>query len=270
MVALADGAWLAGVIVPIGSRRFGNDRSCAATRDPAVRAISRRAGAIGAHWYLAALRAASVWTLASEVVRQRRLVYLIDGQALDLLLVIERLVAAGGGAKRDELDRLLFTGEPPLPLTEAEFRGALGPENYSAYLNYFYGVTVEEALHCAVELEAAKAHALDASASIGIYERIYGRSLSDLLSAYAEERGDNPPRRLAWPAYKSFTYWLFRWRVRTSVAPRVASDTRKALALLRQLRGPGAGSPDPLRPDADAMPEDTPASATVVDIERPV
>ena len=224
--------------------------------------------ALGAHWYLAALRAASVWTLASEVVRQRRLVYLIDGQALDLLLVVERLVAAGGGAKADELDRLLFAGEPPLPLTEAEFRDALGPESYSAYLNYFYGITVEEALHGAVEIEAAKAHALDASASFGIHERIYGRSLAELLAAYAEERGENPPRRLAWPAYKSFTYWLFRRRVRTSVAPRVASDTRKALDYLRRLRGPGGGSPDPLRPDADAMPEHTPESANVVDLQR--
>ena len=225
--------------------------------------------ALGAHWYPAALRAAGVWTLRSEIVRQRRLVYLIDGQALDLLLVIERLVAAGGGAKRHELDRLLFIGEPPIPLTEAEFRDALGPEGYSAYLNYFYGVTVEEALHCAVELEAAKAHALDASASMGIYERIYGRSLSDLLAAYAEERGESPPQRLAWPAYKSFTYWLFRLRVRASVAPRIASDTRKALDYLRRLRGTGGGSPDPLRPDADASSDPTAAPPTIIDIRRP-
>ncbi len=225
--------------------------------------------ALGAHWYLAALRAAGVWTLRSEVVRQRRLVYLIDGQALDLLLVIERLVTAGGGAKAGERDRLLFTGEPPIPLTEAEFRDALGPEGYSAYLNYFYGVTVEEALHCAAELELAKAHALDASASLGIHERIYGRSLSDLLAAYAEERGKDSPRRLAWPAYKSFTYWLFRWRVRTSVAPRIASDTRKALNFLRRLRGPGGGSPDPLRPDADAISDPTAAPPNIIEIRRP-
>ncbi len=226
--------------------------------------------ALGAHWYLAALRAAGAWTLRSEIVRQRRLVYLIDGQALDLLLVVERLVAAGGGAARAELDRLLFTGEPPILLTESEFRDALGPDSYSAYLTYFYGVTVEEALHCAVELEAAKSHALDASASLGIHERIYGRSLGELLAAYAEERGDNPPSRLAWPAYKSFIYWLFRLRVRTSVAPRVASDTRKALDLLRRLRGPEGGSPDPLRPQADAGPENIPTAANVIDLERPV
>ena len=219
--------------------------------------------ALGAHWYLAALRAAGVWTLASEVVRQRRLVYLIDGQALDLLLVIERLVGAGGGAKAAELDRLLFDGEPPIALGKSEFHDALGPASYTAYLNYFYGITVEEALHCAVELEAAKSHALDASAGLGLYERIYGRSLPELLAAHAIERGASPPRRLAWPVYKSFTFWLFRWRVRTCVAPRVASDTRKALNYLRQVRGPGGGSPDPLRPDADAIPPG------VLDLQRP-
>ena len=225
--------------------------------------------ALGTHWYLAALRAAGDWTLASEVVRQRRLVYLIDGQALDLLLVIERLVAAGGGAKADELHRLLFNGEPPITLTATEFRDALGPTSHTAYLNYFFGVTVEEALHCTVELEAAKAHALDASASLGLYERIYGRSLPELLAAYAEERGQTPPRRLAWPAYKSFTYWLFRWRVRTCVAPRVASDTRKAIAYLRRLRGPGPSSPDPLRPETNPMSEGGAASADVVDLVQP-
>ena len=224
--------------------------------------------ALGTHWYLAALRAAAVWTLDSEVVRQRRLVYLIDGQALDLLLVIERLVAAGGGAKADELERLLFDGEPPIALSEAEFRDALGPASYTAYLNAFYGITVEEALHCAVELEAAKSHALDASAGLGLYERIYGRSLPELLAAHAAERGASAPRRLAWPTYKSFTYWLFRWRVRTCVAPRVASDTRKALSYLRQMRGPGSGSLDPLRPDADTTVETGAAPAGVVDLQH--
>ena len=83
-----------------------------------------------------------------------------------------------------------------------------------------------------------------------------------------QERGASAPRRLAWPTYKSFTYWLFRWRVRTCVAPRVASDTRKALNYLRQMRGPGSGSLDPLRPDADTTVETGAAPAGVVDLQH--
>ena len=159
--------------------------------------------------------------------------------------------------------------QPPIALSEAEFRDALGPASYTAYLNSFYGITVEEALHCAVELEAAKSHALDASAGLGLYERIYGRSLPELLAAHAAgARRRSAPRRLAWPTYKSFTYWLFRWRVRTCVAPRVASDTRKALNYLRQMRGPGGGSPDPLRPDMGTTVETSAAPAGVVDLQH--
>ena len=64
--------------------------------------------ALGTHWYLAALHAAGEWTLTAESVQGRRLTYLINRQALDLLLIIEGLVATGGGAPPDELRRLLF------------------------------------------------------------------------------------------------------------------------------------------------------------------
>ena len=205
--------------------------------------------ALGTHWYLAALHAAGEWTLTAESVQGRRLTYLINRQALDLLLIIERLVATGGGAPSDELRRLLFACDPPLHVGKSQFHDALGPVNYKAYLNYFYGITVEEALLSAVEVEATKTHALDTYASQGLYERVYGRPLVELLEDHAESRGVSTPRRLAWPEYKSFTYWLFQYRVRTHLPPRVASDTRKALDYLRTLRAVSGGSPDPLRPD---------------------
>jgi hypothetical protein len=31
---------------------------------------------------------------------------------------------------------------------------------------------------------------------------------------------------------KEFTYWLFKYRVKTSEKPKIASDTKKALALM--------------------------------------
>ncbi len=225
----------------------------------------------GAEWYLAALRAAREWRTESETLRGRRVSYLVGGEALDLLLVIERLAAEQRSRiDRHELRGLIFGGEPPMFVPEATFATALGPVRYKAYLNFFYGVTVEEALLSAAELEVSKSHALDALGSRDPYERIYAASRDELLVAFGEQRGSPVRERLAWPDAKEFTYWLFRYRLRTQPPPRMASDTKKALDLLRELRGlaPGA-SPDPLRPDAsDGFTEpEALGSPFVVDVE---
>ena len=46
----------------------------------------------------------------------------------------------------EEIDRLLFSHWPSFGIDEEEFRRLLGPHKYSAYLNYWYGIVVEEAL----------------------------------------------------------------------------------------------------------------------------
>ncbi len=222
---------------------------------------------LGAHWYVAALRAVSVWSLASEIVQRRRVHYLVGGDALDLLRVIERLLAVcPDRVERTERRRLLFSGEPPLRVPEIEFAAALGPLKYKAYLNYFFGVTVEEALLHVAERELEKAHRLDGTRTRDAYTRVYHSGLAELLSAFAEQRGRQVGRRLLWPEAKEFTYWLFRYRLRTQVPARMASDTRKALDYLRSLRGVGPeSSPDPLRPDAlDAAVSPGAASAPAV------
>ncbi len=225
----------------------------------------------GAEWYLAALRAARDWRNESETLRGRRVSYLVGGEALDLLLVIERLAAEQRPRiDRNQLRRLIFGGEPPMVVPEATFATALGPVRYKAYLNFFYGVTAEEALLHVAELEVSKTHALDVSGSRDPYERIYGEPRGELLVAFGEQRRSPVRERLAWPDAKEFTYWLFRYRLRTQPPPRMASDTKKALDLLRELRGlaPDA-SPDPLRPDAaDGLAgPDAVGSPLVVDVE---
>ncbi len=215
-------------------------------------ATFKRALDDGVPWFLAALRAASDWTMSDEVFRRRRLHYLIGGEALDLVLVIERLVAAEPGrVDRAELRHLQFAGEPPAGVPEPAFAAALGQLRYKAYLNHFYGITVEEALLHLAELEAAKAGRLDAQSGRDPLLRIYGGSLGELLAAFGQERGSSVGPRFAWHDSKEFTYWLFRYRLRSHVPARVASDTKRALGHLRALRGVGSeDSPDPLRPGA--------------------
>ncbi len=229
--------------------------------------------AAGRHWYLAALLAAGQWRLASEVRHGRRRTYLVAGQALDLILLLDRLAAARpDAAPRRERNALRFQGRPPLRVPAAAFARALGPARHKAYLNHFYGVDVEEALLHAVELEQAKAHVLDRARG-SAYRAVYGYSLADLWAAYLAERGMRPPARVRWDVWKDFTYWRFRLRLRTQVQPRIASDTRKGLALLRRLRNvPSNGSPDPLRPDAPPDPSAAPtakpaASTKIIDLD---
>ena len=226
--------------------------------------------AAGAHWYPAALRACGQWRLASETHQGRRLTYLIALEALDLVLLIDRIASTRRDAvPRKERNALRFQGRPPVYVSSHALADALGPTRYKAYLNHFYGIDVEEAVVHAVELEAAKAHPLD-RASTDAYRLVYGQSLRDLLAAYRAARALSQGERVRWDVWKDFTYWRFRLRLRTQIPARVASDTRKGIALLQRLRGVGNDeSPDPLRPGAgpDEAPT-APANTPVIDLRR--
>ena len=179
----------------------------------------RSSVAAGDHWYLALLKTMARWDQAEEVVGGRRYRYLIGGEAFDWLLLAERLV--------EELD-------------EEEFQTLIGTPKYQAYLNYLYGVVVEEALQLAVEEEIAKeqhAHVWSAAPvdGAGVFQRIYGRSQPELLREFQEERGLAGTDKLDLDALKEFTYWLFKRRVKTHEGARVASDTRKGLAALSRV-----------------------------------
>ena len=195
----------------------------------------------GEHWYLALLKTMARWEQAEEVVDGRRFRYLIGGEAFDWLLLAERLVdEVDGVASAAEREALLFHGRPPLELDEEEFQALIGTPKYQAYLNYLYGVVVEEALQLAVEEEVAKeqqAHVWSAASldDGGVFPRIYGRSQAELLREFQKERGLAPKDALGLDELKEFTYWLFKYRVRSGEGARVASDTRKGLAALSRV-----------------------------------
>ena len=195
----------------------------------------------GEHWYVALLKAMSRWTAAEEVIGDRRYRYLIGGEAFDWLLLAERLIdELGDAVTPEERETLLFHGHPPLEIDDDEFQNLIGTPKYQAYLNYLYGVVVEEALQYAVEEEMAKEHhahvwsasTLDNSSS---YPRIYGKTLTELLEEFQIERDMAVSEKIDYADFKEFTYWLFKYRVRTGEGARVASDTRKGLAALSRL-----------------------------------
>jgi hypothetical protein len=204
-------------------------------------AYFRETVSAGDHWYVALLKTMSRWTVAEEVLDDRRYRYLIGGEAFDWLLLAERLLeGAGVECGEEERDALLFNGHPPLEIEDDEFQMLIGTPKYQAYLNFLYGVVVEEALQYAVEQEMAKeqhSHVWSAAQvdNAGSYARIYGRNLPELREEFQRERGLAVTDNVDYTDLKEFTYWLFKYRVRNGEGARVASDTRKGLAALSGL-----------------------------------
>jgi hypothetical protein len=195
----------------------------------------------GDHWYFALLKTMARWDQAEEIVGGRRYRYLIGGEAFDWLLLAERLMEELDGAVGErERTALLFHGRPPLEIDEDEFQTLIGTPKYQAHLNYLYGVVVEEALQLAVEEEIAKeSHAQVWSAAhadhLAVFDRIYGKTQDELVADFLKERKQEATDKFDMSDFKEFTYWLFKYRVRSCDPARVASDTRKGLATLSRV-----------------------------------
>jgi hypothetical protein len=208
----------------------------------------------GGPWFHALLKAIARWRLPEEMVGERRYRYLVGGEAFDWLLLAERILdELSDVIPSVEKDALLYHARPPEDITPDDFRRAIGPAKYRAYLNYLYGVTVEEALQLTYEEELDKerrAHvwAKDVYEST-VYQRIYGSTREELLTTFRTERGLGMSETISLDELKEFTYWLFKFRLRTCAPPRVASDTTRGLerlAKLEALRRPSASTLMPL------------------------
>ena len=150
----------------------------------------------GKHWYIALLEAIGLWKAAAETHNRRTYRYLIAGEAFDWLLLAERLCEAVDGLlPDDEKLSLLFHGKPPLNLTAKKFKTLVGDAKYHQYLNYFYGITVEEALISVVQEEVRKERLIlgynneEHNTIDEVYRRIYGTTRAVLLKQFRRDQG---------------------------------------------------------------------------------
>ncbi len=242
----------------------------------------RAAVRAGVPWPQALLEAVALWTAPREVHRERTYRYLIQGEALDWLTLSERLGAelaemapeatvehfphappdpAHGEPVKpsrsvptaEELERLLFQGRLPAEVTPEEFKDWMGSNKYRAYLNYWYGVVVEEALQQAVEDDVRKRRlALCYPDHEDLVEEafthLYGQTRCALLKEYRQEAGIPQRTALTLADGKEFTYWLSKRRFKLWDPARIASDTRKGIRKLKQLEQ----APGPLAAEAEA------------------
>jgi hypothetical protein len=196
--------------------------------------------ASGQHWYVALLGSIGLWSSGTEQTTERTFNYLIDGEAFDWLLLAERLCAtADPMLPENEKHALLFQGIPPITLSAAEVKKLIGEKKYTQYLNYFYGVTVEEALILAVHEEIDKERHVSglhkwAEVTDELYLRVYDATKEKLLKEFRDQKGYADLKSTSITELKEFTYWLFKYRVKRHEKARIASDTKKALDYLKQ------------------------------------
>lgn len=195
----------------------------------------------GEPWFDALMQAIALWERPSESVEGREYRYLIGGEAFDWLLLAERLLeSTSGRIPARDVERLLFEGRAPRDVDDHALRELIGENKHRAHLNYLYGVTVEEALQYAIELELSKERRT-VSIEDGeprrdpVFERIYDRTRAELLREFRDAQRLPQSDVISMTELREFMYWLFKYRVAHQEPPRVASDTRKALAHLSQM-----------------------------------
>ncbi|MCJ7792284.1 MAG: hypothetical protein MUP49_07770 [Dehalococcoidia bacterium] len=211
------------------------------TRD--TQAIQRLKSAIaeGKNWYVALLEAIRLWSSPEENYSGRHYQYLVDNEAFDWLVLTERLCEELDGLiPEKERINLLFFGIPPIELSKDEFKNLIGASKYQAHLNYFYGILVEKFLLLSVTEEIRKKkRVLGLNNDNGVvdeaYQCIYGATQFALLKQFRKERHYPQLRSISVSELNEFTYWLFKYRIKTRDKSCVASDTKKALTKLHEI-----------------------------------
>lgn len=197
--------------------------------------------ATGCDWPEALLDAMVVWTVPQEVHAGRVFNYFIAGEAFDWILLAERLIdATDGMVPEEEREDLLFYGKFPHRFDVERIQEILGGHKYRGYLNYYYGVTVEEALQLACELEAEKRDASNgfrhrSDYSKEAFARIYRKPRFELLRMFLDSDGSGPDSLSSVAEHRAFTYWLFKYRWANSDKAKIASDTNKGLRQLERM-----------------------------------
>ncbi len=191
-------------------------------------------------WYLALLEAINLWTSTEEYYKGRHYQYLINKEAFDWLLLAERLCEeVKESIPEQEIVDLLFFDRPPIELTREKFKELIGSAKYQAYLNYLYGILMEDMLILTVVEEIRKRKrslglSKDGDTLDEAFLHIYGEKQIELLSQYKKEKNRPALKTIDLAEIREFTYWLFKQRIKRSDKSCVASDTKKALLQLHR------------------------------------
>ena len=204
-----------------------------------------------ADWAMDMMASIRAWDLSSEVVGKRKFTYLIGGEAFDYLSLLERLAGdPKTNLKKSNLEELLFYGHLPSHGMKDEIKNHLGWKKYRAYLNYWYGVVIEQCLQYVVEIEVAKefrAKGISEPNDLGniVFHRLYGEESAVLFRKFCCDTKRTYKESLTVAELEEYTYWLSKYRFEESDQSRFASDTLKGLSYFESLndrmRSTGSG-----------------------------
>ena len=196
----------------------------------------------GKNWYVALLEAIQLWSSPEEDYDGQHYQYLVDGEAFDWLILAGRLCEELDGliSEKERVD-LLFFRKAPIELSKDEFKNLIGDAKYQVYLNYFYGILVEQFLVLTVIEEIRKKERVlglnnDGGIVDEAYQRIYGATQEELLKHFRRDKHYPHRRSIDLSELNEFTYWLFKQRMKRCDKSCFASDTKKALTKLHHYR----------------------------------
>ena len=171
--------------------------------------------------------------------------FFISGEAFDWPLLAQRLCAAANDLiPGNEREDLLLMGRLPDRLAPRSvgdlMKERLGVDKYRGYLNFHYGVTVEEALLHAVEGEVRKRNVSGGARyrtdeTEEAFERLYGAPRDQLVAEFRADTGARLGKGMSLRQGRELTYWLFGYRVKHSDQAKMASDTKKGLDQMAKL-----------------------------------
>jgi len=167
----------------------------------------------------------------------------ISGEAFNLKLSLKLYYSEFKNL--DEIDDYLFI---PYDFNQKErdiIKRLMGAKLYSAHLNYFYGIVVENAIREILRLEIEKKrsyHNYDNDSEINdkVFDLIYGKKNKDLWAEFCtyERLGSKSyyvPNKIYSLEYDSFTYWLSKKRIKSCAPELNASLISRGLNYLKRI-----------------------------------
>ena len=172
-------------------------------------------------WQISILNEISNWDMNNK--KQKDLEYLIFGEALDWKLLAEIISYNKNGFIDDKLDRWL---------------------NFcDSIISFYYGVIVERSLIIDTQ---EKYYKKNIGAGIppnenfceNVFTDLYNLTYSNLREDYNKNFSINQDNKLSNFLYdeNKFTYWLFKIRILNSQPEKLASDTKRGLDRLMNIK----------------------------------
>tara|TARA_Y100000590_G_scaffold117723_1_gene134641 strand:+ start:45709 stop:46464 length:756 start_codon:yes stop_codon:yes gene_type:complete len=192
-------------------------------------------------WQVNILNEISGWDFSNK--KQEHLEYLIFGEALDWKLLAEIISYNKNGFIDDKLYKWLNFSDPLGGFNHLQIKEFTNQKVYDSIISFYYGVIVERSLIIDTQ---EKYYKKNIGAGIppnedfcdNVFTDLYNLTYSNLREDYNKNFSFNRNNKSAFFLYdeNKFTYWLFKIRILNSQPEKLASDTKRGLDRLLNIK----------------------------------